>query len=137
MKRILQVVRKEFIQIRRDSGLKRMVVAAPLMQLIIYGYVVATDLRALPMAVLDQSADLEESGGCILHQESIRFLLLHISRWTEQVPDFGDDLLCCQPAQRDCYADRPLPRIPVQPLGLSAGDAIALFVENHEHQRAI
>jgi len=59
MKRILRVVRKEFIQIRRDHGLRRMVVAAPLMQLLIYGYVVATDLRALPMAVLDQSASAE------------------------------------------------------------------------------
>lgn len=59
MKRILQVVRKEIIQIRRDRGLRRMVIIAPLMQLIIYGYVVATDLRALPMAVLDQSTSAE------------------------------------------------------------------------------
>lgn len=59
MKRILRVVRKEFIQIRRDRGLRRMVILAPLMQLLIYGYVVATDLRALPMAVLDQSASAE------------------------------------------------------------------------------
>ena len=29
------------------------------MQLLIYGYVVATDLRALPMAVLDQSGSAE------------------------------------------------------------------------------
>jgi ABC-2 type transport system permease protein len=59
MKRILQIVRKEFIQIRRDSGLVRMVVLAPLLQLLIYGYVVATDIRALPMAVLDQSDSAE------------------------------------------------------------------------------
>jgi ABC-2 type transport system permease protein len=59
MKRILQVVRKEFIQIGRDSGLRRMVVIAPLFQLLIYGYVVATDIRALPMAVLDQSGSAE------------------------------------------------------------------------------
>ena len=58
-KRILQIVRKEFIQIRRDKGLMRMVVLAPLLQLLIYGYVVATDIRALPMAVLDQSASAE------------------------------------------------------------------------------
>ena len=59
MRRILQVVRKEFIQIRRDKGLVRMVLIAPLMQLVIYGYVVATDIRALPMAVLDQSDSAE------------------------------------------------------------------------------
>ena len=59
MKRILQIVRKEFIQIRRDKGLVRMVVIAPLLQLVIYGYVVATDIRALPLAVLDQSDSAE------------------------------------------------------------------------------
>jgi ABC-2 type transport system permease protein len=59
MTRVAQVVRKEFIQIRRDKGLLRMVVLAPLLQLLIYGYVVATEIRALPMAVLDQSASAE------------------------------------------------------------------------------
>jgi ABC-2 type transport system permease protein len=59
LKRILEVVRKEFIQIMRDSGLKRMVVVAPLLQLLIYGYVVATDIRALPLVVLDRSASVE------------------------------------------------------------------------------
>jgi ABC-2 type transport system permease protein len=59
VKRILQVVRKEFIQIRRDRGLLRMVVIAPLLQLVIYGYVVATDIRELPLAVFDQSASAE------------------------------------------------------------------------------
>jgi ABC-2 type transport system permease protein len=59
MTRVAQVARKEFIQIRRDKGLLRMVVLAPLLQLLIYGYVVATDIRALPMAVLDQSESAE------------------------------------------------------------------------------
>jgi ABC-2 type transport system permease protein len=59
MKRIREVIRKEFIQIRRDSGLRRMVLIAPLLQLLIYGYVVATDIRALPMVVLDRSASSE------------------------------------------------------------------------------
>ena len=59
MKRILQVVRKEFIQILRDKGIVRMVVIAPMLQLLIYGYVVATDIRELPMAVLDQSDSAE------------------------------------------------------------------------------
>lgn len=59
MTRTLQVVRKEFIQIRRDKGLLRMVVLAPLVQLLIYGYVVATEIRALPIAVLDQSVSAE------------------------------------------------------------------------------
>ena len=59
MKRTIQVARKEFIQIRRDKGLLRMVAIAPLLQLLIYGYVVATEIRSLPMAVLDNSASAE------------------------------------------------------------------------------
>ena len=58
-KRILHLIRKEFIHIRRDRGLMRMVVIAPLMQLVIYGYVVATEIRALPMVVLDHSESPE------------------------------------------------------------------------------
>jgi ABC-2 type transport system permease protein len=60
LKRILHIIRKEFIQIRRDKGLMRMVVFTPLIQLLIYGYVVATDIRALPVVVFDQS-ESEES----------------------------------------------------------------------------
>jgi ABC-2 type transport system permease protein len=59
MRRILKVVRKEYIQIRRDAGLRRMVLIAPLLQLLIYGYVVATEIRFLPMVVLDRSASSE------------------------------------------------------------------------------
>ena len=59
MRRTLRIIRKEFIQIRRDTGLMRMVVITPLLQLLIYGYVVATDIRALPMVVLDQSPSAE------------------------------------------------------------------------------
>ena len=59
MKRIGRIVRKEFIQIRRDKGMMRMLVLGPLLQLLIYGYVVATDIRALPMAVLDQAGSAE------------------------------------------------------------------------------
>lgn len=59
LKRILQIIQKEFIQIGRDSGLKRMVAIAPLLQLLIYGYVVATEIRALPVVILDQARSAE------------------------------------------------------------------------------
>ena len=59
MKRIRQIIHKEFIQIRRDRGLLRTVALTPIIQLLIYGYVVATEIRALPIAVLDYSASSE------------------------------------------------------------------------------
>jgi len=54
-KRTLEIIRKEFIQISRDSGLKRMVVITPILQLLLFGYVVATEIRSLRMFVLDRS----------------------------------------------------------------------------------
>jgi len=59
LKRIFQIVQKEFIQIRRDTGMKRMILMAPLIQLLIYGYVVATEIRELPMVVLDYASSAE------------------------------------------------------------------------------
>src|SRR5689334_8148839 len=59
MRRIAHVIRKEFIQIKRDKWLLRMVAIAPLFQLVIYGYVVATEILALPMVVLDYSPSTE------------------------------------------------------------------------------
>ena len=62
MKRIGQIIRKEFIHIKRDRGLVRTVALMPLIQLLIYGYVVATEIRALPVAVLDYSGSSEGRG---------------------------------------------------------------------------
>jgi ABC-2 type transport system permease protein len=57
--RTFQVISKEFIQIIRDSGLVRMVLITPILQLLIYGYVVATEVRALPLVVLDRAPAAE------------------------------------------------------------------------------
>ncbi len=57
--RIFRIIRKEFIQIRRDSGVRKMIVIAPLLQLFVYGYVVATEIRELPIVVLDRSNSAE------------------------------------------------------------------------------
>jgi ABC-2 type transport system permease protein len=59
IKRILRIIRKEFIQIGRDRGLLQMIVMTPLIQLLIYGYVVATEIRELPIVVLDRSNSAE------------------------------------------------------------------------------
>jgi ABC-2 type transport system permease protein len=53
--RIFRIVRKEILQISRDKGLVGMVAIAPVLQLLIYGYVVATEIRALPVVILDRS----------------------------------------------------------------------------------
>lgn len=50
--RLIAIVRKEFIQMRRDRLTFGMIVAIPLMQLILFGYAINTNPKHLPTAVV-------------------------------------------------------------------------------------
>ena len=52
--RLFELVRKELIQVRRDPRLVRMVLVAPVVQLLAFGYVVSTDVRHVATFVVDQ-----------------------------------------------------------------------------------
>jgi ABC-2 type transport system permease protein len=54
-KRFLAVLRKEFIQIRRDPMTLRMIIALPVLQLFLFGYAINADPKHLPTGLL--SAD--------------------------------------------------------------------------------
>ncbi|MCZ7652845.1 MAG: ABC transporter permease [Thermoanaerobaculia bacterium] len=54
LRRIGWMVRKELWQVFRDPRLARVVLAAPLLQLFVFGYAVSTDVRDTPTIVLDQ-----------------------------------------------------------------------------------
>ena len=54
LRRIGWMVRKELWQVFRDPRLARVVLAAPLLQLLVFGYAVSTDVRDTPTIVLDQ-----------------------------------------------------------------------------------
>jgi ABC-2 type transport system permease protein len=53
LERIGGVVRKEFTQLFRDERMRRMIFISPLMQLIIFGYAVSTDVRNVSLFVVD------------------------------------------------------------------------------------
>lgn len=57
--RIRELVRKEFIQLFRDKKNRPLLIIAPFIQLIVFGYVVSTDVRNIRVALLDQSKTLE------------------------------------------------------------------------------
>ena len=52
--RVKELVRKEFIQLFRDKRTRALLVISPLVQLIIFGYVVTTDVRDIRVAMMDQ-----------------------------------------------------------------------------------
>lgn len=51
--RVREMVRKEFLQIFRDPRLRRIILVAPMIQLIVFGYAVSTDVRYTSTYVVD------------------------------------------------------------------------------------
>lgn len=52
LRRIWAVMKKEFIQLRRDSTTLGMIVTIPIMQLVMFGYAINSDPKHMPTAVL-------------------------------------------------------------------------------------
>ena len=51
--RVRALLRKEFRQLLRDPKSKRIVFGAPIVQLLMFGYAVTTDVHDVPMHVVD------------------------------------------------------------------------------------
>ena len=59
LSRIWHIVWKEAIQLSRDRRMFSMILIMPLMELIIFGYVVATDVTDIDLAVCDYDQSTE------------------------------------------------------------------------------
>ncbi|MBU1150905.1 MAG: ABC transporter permease, partial [Proteobacteria bacterium] len=57
--RIREMVRKEFIQLFRDRRSRPILIMAPLIQLLVFGYVVNYDIKDIRVALIDQSRTRE------------------------------------------------------------------------------
>ncbi|MBN2116349.1 MAG: ABC transporter permease [Anaerolineales bacterium] len=57
--RLTSIIRKEFIQIFRDMRTLVMILVIPIMQLFLLGYSATSDVRNIPLAVLDRSRSHE------------------------------------------------------------------------------
>ena len=53
--RIIAIVKKELLQLKRDRTTFAMVVMIPLVQLLLFGFAINTQIRDIPVAVVDQS----------------------------------------------------------------------------------
>jgi ABC-2 type transport system permease protein len=60
--RIKQMVIKEFIQIFRDKRMKAIVFVIPLLQTLVFGFAVTTDVNNIPFAVIDHDQSSESRG---------------------------------------------------------------------------
>ena len=59
MRRFGAVARKELLQLRRDRMTLGMMVGIPVMQLLLFGYAINTDVRHMPTVVYDQDHSAE------------------------------------------------------------------------------
>lgn len=57
--RLFYLIKKEFIQIRRDKRLLPLLIVMPLVQLVLFGYVFSTDVRNISTVIVDQAATAE------------------------------------------------------------------------------
>ena len=57
MSRVLPIMRKEFIQVRRDRRSLAIILVMPLMQLFLFGYALNTDVKHMPTIIYDQAQD--------------------------------------------------------------------------------
>ena len=55
MNRILAIIRKEFIQMSRDRLTVGIILMMPMIQLILFGYAIQTEVKHISTAVFDQS----------------------------------------------------------------------------------
>ena len=53
--RIREMVRKEFIQLFRDKRSRPILILTPLIQLLVFGYVVNYDIKDIRIALIDQA----------------------------------------------------------------------------------
>ncbi len=59
MRRLMAVAWKEFVQLRRDRMTLGMMVGIPVMQLLLFGYAINTDVRHMPTVIYDQDKSPE------------------------------------------------------------------------------
>lgn len=59
MIRTLSIMKKEFIQMRRDKMTLALIFMIPCIQLLLFGYAIQTDVRNIPTVVFDQSLSRE------------------------------------------------------------------------------
>ncbi len=57
MKQLLSFIRKEFYHIFRDKRTMLILLVMPVVQLLVFGYAITTEMRSVPIAIFDQSRD--------------------------------------------------------------------------------
>ena len=145
--RIREFVRKEFIQLFRDKKNRPLLIIAPLVQLIVFGYVVTTDVRDIRIGFLDKSMTRESRMLVDALDANTTFRILHYvhnPKYLEELilarkidiavkvgPDFSSKIRKGQTAEIQIIADGSMSNM------ASVRIAYASLVINQFNQRLI
>lgn len=89
--RLRSLIRKEFIQIRRDRRTLILVLIIPIMQLILLGYAATNDVRNVPLAVYDQDRGSEARALLDAYRAADYFTLSYEARSENELRDLLDN----------------------------------------------
>jgi ABC-2 type transport system permease protein len=88
MRRLRALLIKEFIQMKRDRLTFAMMVALPIIQLLVFGFAINTDVKHLSTIVFDQSLQQEGRDLLTAFTASDYFDIKYIARSHQEVNDF-------------------------------------------------
>ena len=121
MRRVLHLMRKELLELRQDPRLFGVVIIAPVLQLAVLGYAASTDVKDIPIVIVD--ADRSTQSRDLIHrfEASANFKIVGfegstgaIDRWLDRgeawmalsiPPDYGRTLSIGQPVAVQVVAD--------------------------------
>lgn len=121
MRRVLHLMRKELLELRMDPRLFGIVIVAPIVQLTMLGYAVTTDVKDVPLVIVDADRSVESRSLIDRFQASENFTLVgllgstnEIDRWLDRgeawmaltiPPEYGRRVRSKRPVALQVVAD--------------------------------
>jgi len=90
MRRLLHLIRKEFLELRQDPRLFGIVIVAPILQLVMLGYAATTDVKDVPVVVVDEDRSAESRELVSRFEASANFVIVASATSLDQVNRYLD-----------------------------------------------
>src|SRR5215210_7283313 len=91
MRRVLHMVRKELIELRSDPRLFGLVIMAPIIQLTMLGYAATTDVRDVPVVVVDNDRSAQSRDLITRFDASQNFVVVDAVPSVNDIPAYLDE----------------------------------------------
>jgi ABC-2 type transport system permease protein len=88
MRRVGHLIRKELLELKQDPRLFGVVVLAPIIQLMVLGYAATTDVRDIPVFVVDADRSAESRALVTRFDASANFTIVGLGSSTDEVDDW-------------------------------------------------